>query len=311
MFTLVLPDLLRPNLSEMPTLNVPYLNQILRFATFQAAKQSRSQLYFEYLGLPKKLNENQVFASPMWQQMGMNSATILSGQYLDISLQEAQQLCHDLNQFYVGEYVFQVLRPDLWLLTLPEKITWQATCVLDMAGQMFGMEIADGDNQNWLKLTTEIQMFLHHHQVNHNRPMAINGIWLWNKLPEHLISGQTKISLLGTNSVWANHPNLQAAPFDWSTWKKVCEDNAVALNNTAVFLDDLSASLQTGDVWSYAQTLADWDTRWFAPLLNAVRSGEQKAIQIICEQGSWTLTKRSHWAFWRKKIKFNGTFQVA
>ena len=176
MFTLVLPDLLRPNLSEMPTLNVPYLNQILRFATFQAAKQSRSQLYFEYLGLPKKLNENQVFASPMWQQMGMNSATILSGQYLDISLQEAQQLCHDLNQFYVGEYVFQVLRPDLWLLTLPEKITWQATCVLDMAGQMFGMEIADGDNQNWLKLTTEIQMFLHHHQVNHNRQMAINGI---------------------------------------------------------------------------------------------------------------------------------------
>ena len=43
----------------------------------------------------------------------------------------------------------------------------------------------------------------------------------------------------------------------------------------------------------------------------SVRSGEQKAIQIICEQGSWTLTKRSHWAFWRKKIKFNGTFQVA
>ena len=64
-------------------------------------------------------------------------------------------------------------------------------------------------------------------------------------------------------------------------------------------------------MWSYAQILTDWDTRWFAPLLNAVRSGEQKAIQIICEHGSWTLTSQSHWAFWRKKIKFNGTFQAA
>ena len=75
MFTLVLPALLREPHETLPELHTPALNQLLRYARVQPTAYSRMQLYQTYLCDQLGQPENIIYASPVWQQMGMNTAS--------------------------------------------------------------------------------------------------------------------------------------------------------------------------------------------------------------------------------------------
>ena len=49
---------------------------------------------------PHKQKRAAAFASPVWQQMGMHHVNIISGEFIGIQKEEAQQLCADLSAFY-------------------------------------------------------------------------------------------------------------------------------------------------------------------------------------------------------------------
>ena len=297
MLTLVIPNLFRRADETLPEIHTPHLNQFLQFARFQAAETSRAQLYFDYLNAPTPLPENQVYASPVWQQMDMNSATMLDGAHLAIDAATAEKLCADLNTFYSGEYVFQAAKPYLWTLTLPKKPTWHAPSILDVSGQVFGEELATGDARQGLKLSAEMQMFLHAHKINQDRTAPINGIWLWNAPSENNINNQIPIA---SNSQWANaEKSFQAANFtefqQHENWQ-----------NGIIFLDELTACYDTGNTQTYAQILQNWDAKWFTPLVENLKNGSLKNAQIVCNRGYWIWKNRAHWAFWRGKQKFVG-----
>ena len=191
MFTLVLPALLRRPHEPVPPLAVPALNDLLRYGRFQAAPLSRGALYQSYCCDRLTLPENQIYASPVWQRMGMNSADMLA--LHDIRTDEAQAWCAELTAFYENRYTFRPLRPDLWTLELPAPPQWQADSIWNVCGQLDGTQTAHGaDTREWLRLTTEIQMWLHNHPQNAKREAAgqppANGLWLWNA-PAAAVSG--------------------------------------------------------------------------------------------------------------------------
>ncbi|ULJ68663.1 hypothetical protein MIS45_07635 [Wielerella bovis] len=310
MFTLIIPAFLRAEHETVPTFSTPALNDLWRFARFQVALRTRSQLYQTFLCDQLRQPENVVYASPVWQQMGMNSVNMLDGAAVAITADEARILCEGLNDLYAGDAVFQAARPDLWTLTLPEKVQWSAPCVLDICGQMDGSEQASGGNTaEWLRWSAEIQMWLHSHRLNENRQPPINAVWLWNA-PEHTPVDFQAALLLGTDSVWAKNSSLQteAAPYDWAAWLRVCDERKVAVAQSAVLADDFVACRDTGDVWAYVDLLADWETRWFAPLRDALFSGSLKGLRIVCEQGECVMVAKPQWAFWRRKKRFDGKY---
>ena len=310
MFTLILPALLREPHETLPELHTPALNQLLRYARIQPTASSRMQLYQSYLCDQLGQPENIIYASPVWQQMGMNTASQIPAEHLPLTHSEATIWCNELNQFYRGEYAFTPIRPDLWTLALPSPPTWHAASILDLASQLDGSQSASGsDIRPWLALTTELQMWLHNHPHNaarqQNQLPPINGIWLWNA--PAAVPFQAA-SLIASNSAWAAHSSQATTgqPENYAAWQRTCAQRQIPLAHTRVFADDFLPSRQTGDLWAYQALLAAWEQNWFEPLRQDLFSGCLNGLRIVCEQAQCTITSKPQRAFWKRKRRFDG-----
>ena len=268
MFTLILPALLREPHETLPELHTPALNQLLRYARVQPTAYSRMQLYQTYLCDQLGQPENIIYASPVWQQMGMNTASQIPAEHLPLTHSEATIWCNELNQFYHGEYLFTPIRPDLWTLALPSPPTWHAA-----------------------------------RQQNQLPP--INGIWLWNA--PAAVPFQAA-SLIASNSAWAAHSSQETAPQpeNYAAWQRTCVQRQIPLAHTRIFADDFLPSQQTGDIWAYQTQLAAWEQNWFEPLRQDLFSGCLKGLRIVCEQAQCTIGSKPQWAFWKRKRRFDG-----
>ena len=310
MFTLILPALLREPHETLPELHTPALNQLLRYARIQPTASSRMQLYQSYLCDQLGQPENIIYASPVWQQMGMNTASQIPAEHLPLTHSEAAIWCHELNQFYRGEYAFTPIRPDLWTLALPSPPTWHAASILDLASQLDGSQSASGsDIRPWLALSTELQMWLHNHPRNaarqQNQLPPINGIWLWNA--PAAVPFQAA-SLIASNSAWAAHSSQATTeqPENYAAWQRTCAQRQIPLAHTHIFADDFLPSQQTGDIWAYQTQLAVWEQNWFEPLRQDLLSGCLKGLRIVCEQAQCTIGSKPQRAFWKRKRRFDG-----
>ena len=310
MFTLILPALLREPHETLPELHTPALNQLLRYARVQPTAYSRMQLYQTYLCDQLGQPENIIYASPVWQQMGMNTASQIPAEHLPLTHSEATIWCNELNQFYHGEYLFTPIRPDLWTLALPSPPTWYAASILDLASQLDGSQSASGsDIRPWLALSTELQMWLHNHPRNaarqQNQLPPINGIWLWNA---PAATDFQAAALIASNSAWAAHSSQATTgqPENYAAWQRTCAQRQIPLAHTHIFADDFLPSQQTGDIWAYQTQLEAWEQNWFEPLRQDLFSGCLKGLRIVCEQAQCTITSKPQRAFWKRKRRFDG-----
>ena len=268
------------------------------------------QLYQTYLCDQLGQPENIIYASPVWQQMGMNTASQIPAEHLPLTHSEATIWCNELNQFYHGEYLFTPIRPDLWTLALPSPPTWHAPSILDLTSQLDGSQTASGsDIRPWLALSTELQMWLHNHPRNaarqQNQLPPINGIWLWNA--PAAVPFQAA-SLIASNSAWAAHSSQATTeqPENYAAWQRTCAQRQIPLAHTHIFADDFLPSQQTGDIWAYQTQLAVWEQNWFEPLRQDLLSGCLKGLRIVCEQAQCTIGSKPQRAFWKRKRRFDG-----
>lgn len=318
-FSLIIPKLLRDDAEHLPQLNTPFLNEIIRFASFQTQTQNHQNHYNKNTGellrsslaMDLSLAENQVYVSPLYQQMGMNSMQVIDVQEID--LEQAQTLCADLTAFYENELIFEAQYAHLWVMTLPQKCDWQAPELWAILGKQDGFNqfSAQGNQRKqWLQCQTEIQMWLHTHPINkireNNQLPPINAVWLWNAPPS--LTPNPLPRLVGCDSIWKQNSSLQHTdlPYDFAAWQAICAEKNIALQDTYLILDDLIQSYYTGDIWTYQQILENWDKRFFEPILKALKNQEIHSFKIICEQGILAMNSRSHWAFWKKSKSFNG-----
>lgn len=222
--TLALPSL---NLDEdeirIP-LCLPAFNKILQYGSPHRQSCTASAFYARYLWCGRlaqrpaqSLNmpsETVALATPVWQKMGLHQANVLTAEYLDVGTDEAERLCRDLSAFY-GDipWRFVPVLPELWLVSLPRAYRWGAKPVLDLGGLLGADDQPDGEDAlEWLRVQTEIQMWLNAHPVNHNRKKRglpeLNGLWLWDSL-----HGSAQGGTLFADTVWSRfHPNRRALP---------------------------------------------------------------------------------------------------
>lgn len=306
MFTLILPDWLRRDDEPLPPLHTPALNRLLRYGRFQAAGQSRAELYQTYLADRLAQPENHAFASPVYQQTGLNSVQLI-GAGLAIDDDEARQWCTGLNELYDGDARFTPLRADLWQIELPQAIQWHTPPLWDVIGTLDDAAKAQGTAAaQWLQLSTEIQMWLHTHPSNRQRTVPINGLWLWHG--PHTAPNPFQAALLGSDSPWRQQSSLNTEdmPHDWHAWQRVCADANCNINQTALFSEQWLLSAQTGDVWHYADCLAQWEQHFFTPIWQDLAAGRLNGLRIICQQGSLSVPAKAQRRFWRRAKTFNG-----
>lgn len=317
--TLAIPSLnLDEDEARIP-LNLPAFNTMLRYGTLHRQRCAPSSFYARYLwcgGLAenaaKDLNmssEAVALASPVWQKMGMHQANVLTAEYLDIGKGEAERLCFDLSEFYRDiSWHFTPILPELWLISMQRPYRWGAKPVLDLGGLLGADDQPDGEDAvTWLRVQTEIQMWLAAHPVNHDRRKRglpeLNGLWLWDGL-----NGGGQGGTVFADTVWSRfHPNRRPLPDSFRAYA----ETAAHLPDThhILFMDDLRLSGLTGDRERYASVLQQWEERWFAPLYDAVRTGKIKRLDISTDGlngGTLTFTAADRWKFWRGTRNFDG-----
>ncbi|HFA7218336.1 TPA: hypothetical protein ACFLEE_000378 [Neisseria gonorrhoeae] len=317
--TLALPSL---NLDEdeirIP-LCLPAFNKILQYGSPHRQSCTASAFYARYLWCGRlaqrpaqSLNmpsETVALATPVWQKMGLHQANVLTAEYLDVGTDEAERLCRDLSAFY-GDipWRFVPVLPELWLVSLPRAYRWGAKPVLDLGGLLGADDQPDGEDAlEWLRVQTEIQMWLNAHPVNHNRKKRglpeLNGLWLWDNL-----HGSAQGGTLFADTVWSRfHPNRRALPDSFRAYA----ETAAHLPDThhILFMDDLRLTALTGDRERYAAILQQWEERWFAPLYEAVRTGKIKRLDIATDGqhgGTLTFKPTDRRKFWRCTKTFDG-----
>lgn len=300
MFTLIFPHLLRSEHEQLPELNIPTFNHLLRHAQFQAAPKSTAELYQIHLCDQLAQPQNCAYASPINQQMGMNSVTIQHGAALAITAAEAQTLCDGLNQLYGADAHFHPIRPDLWQIQFLQNIDWQVENIFNL-NQLLDPNEAAAD---WLQLATETQMYLHAHPINQDRKSCpINGLWIWNA-PSHAPAFQPAAKI-ASDSAWISHSSQDCAamPTDFQTWQRDCVEQNIDLSATKIFSETF---VHAADAYSYAEQWANWERNFFAPIAAALQSGSLKQVKIVCEQGELCFQKPKAWAFWKPEKVFDG-----
>ena len=322
--TLALPALNQPDFAKLPATLTPALNQLLRFGTFTPQAARPSEFYGHYLWQGSLLahakaqlglatNAPTAFATPVWQQMGMHSMSMLAGADIGINMQQAQRLCAGLDDFYQADgWRFLPVRADLWLLVLPALPDWQVPPLPDAIGHNDGTVRAEGrDAAAWLQAQTEIQMWLHSHALNAERQRegapAINGVWLWQDIIGHAHGTAT----LGSDSPWAQYyPGRRLdAPYDFAAWQAMQQEAGCAGAESLLFLHDLAAAQATDDIWAYRETLLAWEVRFFAPTWQALQQGILKSLCISTDGshgGMLSIKAKAGRAFWKKKKTFAG-----
>ncbi|MBF0803804.1 MULTISPECIES: hypothetical protein [unclassified Neisseria] len=322
--TLALPALNRNTDAAQPATVLPSLNKMMRFGSYTATPARPSEFYGRFLWHGSLLERAKpalgigpeqaaVFASPVWQQMGMHHMDMLGGGDIQIQAHEAETFCLGLSRFLQTDgWHFHPLRPDLWLVALPAQPDWQAAPVLDVLGRIDDSVRAEGTGSRvWLQKQTEIQMWLHAHPLNAKRAAArvptVNGVWLWRDIA----GSRAGNPLLGSSSPWAQfYPGSRTgAPDDFDAWMETTRRHNRPVSDGLLFLDDLAVTRHTDDAWAYKEILESWEQRWFAPLWQALQQGRLNSLTIATDGpqgGSLTLNPKAARAFWKKKKTFAG-----
>ena len=92
-------------------------------------------------------------------------------------------------------------------------------------------------------------------------------------------------------------------PDDFQGWRLACENHKIDLNETVIFSEKF---VNAGDAWKYADTLAQWDAQFFAPVWADLCSGSLKNVRIVCEKNTLTVSSQARFAFWKRLKSFDG-----
>ncbi|MCP2040920.1 hypothetical protein L1281_001510 [Neisseria sp. HSC-16F19] len=306
--TLALPGFTHAHDPAFPPLSAPALQRLLHWGRVEryAEPEPRSRFYARRLWQGSLLqtendrlpeNRHAFCCSPLYQQIGMHSVQAAHGAVLNITAAEAAQWCADLSGFFAADgWQFQPLRPDLWRVTCPQDTDWHSPCILDLPALLDENSRPEGTGSTaLLKIQTEIQMLLHAHALNQNRALPVNAVWFWQDIHGEADPSQT----LYSNSPWATQARPLAA--DFAAWQ------AQARNPALVFAEDFTQVLE-GDAAHYAAVLQEWEARWFAPALAALRSGSLSTVCIQDEHGCLKTRKPALPPFWRPQPVFKGVW---
>ncbi len=339
--TLLIPELIWPEPDERETLDgllCPALNTLIaRSRLTRRAPQSLEATLTDAFGLPegapyaafRLLGEPTLpsgvaddacwlCADPVHLRFHQERLILADSASFGIELAEAQAICDVLNRQFPEVGSFHVAAAERWYLQLPSVRASDFGTAGDfdvpplsaIVGRFVDRQLPTGAQTRWLRqLLNEAQMLLHGHPANATREeagrMPINSLWLWGAgcLPARTASD--------FDGVWSTHPlavglgraagvPAHAVPLDAAAlFAHTAPDS-----HHLVLLEDLLGAVQYQNGDAYRSALHALDTRWFAPVRQALTSGKLKRLRLESPTAygalAWESTPSEQWKLWRR-----------
>lgn len=257
-------------------------------------------------------------ADPVHLQLARDHLALVPGAAFPLTRSEADALCETLNAHFGGVLAItpSAQRPDCWIARLEGASLPSNASPLEAASESVELDLraqsertGAEDEKRAHALVNELQMLLHEHPVNVAREgrgePAVNSVWFWGAgaLPSR-VQGRWR-------SVSANEPLVQGLsrlcgarglplPTSADSWlARAAEDG-----RHLVVLDDLRVPNALRDVEAYLAGLQALEVRWFAPLLEALRTQRIGMLTLLAPDATEALSIETVRAdlrrFWRR-----------
>jgi hypothetical protein len=230
-------------------------------------------------------------ADPVHLKVSRDRLLLVDSALLDVAAEEAQSLVRTLNEHFADEGIaFRAPKAKRWYATLARAPRLTTRTISEVAGKDVHQYLPSGaDALAWHGIFNEVQMLLHEHPVNERREArgepALNSVWFWG--------GGVRPDVRGTpfDAVWSNNEvatalaaasgiRTETAPSDGTAWLARASLPQTRSESHLIVLDDLASAVAYQDVDAWRTRLAELDTRWFAPLLSAVRKGRITQLSV-------------------------------
>jgi len=229
---------------------------------------------------------------PVHLSADRDTAKLFPRQMLDIKSDEEDQILSDLNHFLSEDGLhIQSGLDNGWYLCGSSACNLASLPPSFLANRNASVFLPTGDGtEYWRRLTTEIQMLLHNHDVNQLRAsegrLPINGVWIWG-------AGDLQASL---NLLYQGETNSMRVYGDDDYTEALCGQLSLAYqhldrfnpdeDHSSVIVDTRIAKAVFAQDESSAQMVArDIDTLWLAPLCERFKKGQVGNISIFNEDG--------------------------
>ena len=247
-------------------------------------------------------------ADPVHLRADRDRVLLIPSQGFALAAEEAGSLAAALNAHFTEDFSLHAVRADTWCLQTGREMPVSTRAPVEIAGRSVDEELPD---KRWHPLLNEIQMAMYQHPVNTAREArgdpVVNGIWLWGagRLPpaESLrnpgawqsVSAEDPVALGLARLAGLRHREPGPGAAQWL-------ERAPESGRHLVVLDGLRGARALGDTEALEQRLQSLEERWFAPLLEALRSG-RIAMLTTCvpdAAASFETTRTDLRRFWRR-----------
>lgn len=257
-------------------------------------------------------------ADPVHVKLGRDRMALIPAAAFGVDAPQAVALTDTLNRHFAGALHFDPVQPERWCVrvdTLP-LAGLRTRTLAEVAGRDINRSLPAGvEARRWHGVLNEIQMVLHEHPVNEAREArgepAVNSLWLWGAgslpgkgaAPWQSVSADDPLACGYAQLAGLRHRPL---PADADTWLARLPEDGRQL----AVLDGLRLPFALDDFDTWRVRVAEFEERWFAPMLAALKTG-RIGMATICvpdaaEQRSFESTRNDLRHFWRRPKPLSG-----
>lgn len=229
---------------------------------------------------------------------------------VEVSADEAAQLCASLNQHFVGQGMeFFVPHPQRWYMRLDQLPDIETVPLSQAAGcNVRGLLPKGAEAARWHRIFNEIQMLLFAHPVNEAREargeLPVNSLWLWGGGVNAPL--QKPYASVGSDEALAGmFAAVAGVPF--AGWPEQWHDEENGGPQLLVWTG-LHSALRRGDLAAWRAALQEFETGYAQPLWQGLRAGRISQLRVDILGGdrvrNLLLNRADTWAFWRRTRSF-------
>jgi hypothetical protein len=231
-------------------------------------------------------------ADPIHIKVGREGLRLVDSALFGVSADEAQVLVAALNAHFSGsDIAFSAPHPKRWYVRLPRPANLLTHTISEVAGQDVQGHLPSGaDALAWHGRFNEAQMLLHEHPVNEAREARgeppVNSVWFWGGGVVPAVEGRHFASVASDDAAaaaLAACADIPAGglPADASAWLHAHEGAHDSSRSHLVMLDQLATAVAYDDADAWRNRIAELDSLWLAPLLNALRKGRLSTLTLV------------------------------
>jgi len=252
-------------------------------------------------------------ADPVYIQPNREHLVLMGADGLDISLDDAERIVHDINQTYSDtEWQISALTPKQWIIEQSEQEQIKTHALSEVVGKNINDYLIKGNHvKKWHGLMNELQMFLHAHPVNQQRQMeglpVINSLWFWGA---GVLPAPAKDNTDLFAQCWSNETtSLSLArltgvprvdlPVHATAWLK----QSITPGHHFLHIESLNNELVKNDPLEWWQSLNKFSEQWLVPLVAAIKQATIEELRLIDIDGSCrTLSRRLAKSWWKSLL---------